>query len=87
RDIAGESHPNVATYLERDDRKALGELSRARREWAALAAWPWLHFDNGRLPKQWWTLEPVRESWAAWVDPARWRAHERQRAAAFGQPN
>jgi hypothetical protein len=83
RDLFGEPLTRISEYLGRSDHLAVvahrpklaGACDGARKDTAlgrrwlhAIGAWPWAHAEEGRLPRQWWTLPqftgPLR-SWYA----------------------
>jgi hypothetical protein len=71
---------SICGYLGYGDRNTATRcITRGRKLWATLAAWPWwaLNPTGGRLPNEWWALPRVVETFAAWRDPDRWLAANR----------
>jgi hypothetical protein len=78
RDVWGHSEAEIGERLElydTDEAKTAGSdrcrqartyVSSGRRTLASLGAWPWALDDEGRLERQWWTIERYAAALLVW---------------------
>lgn len=62
-----DADPRAYTFALNAD-KAYKNRARGREVLAAVGAWPWCHFETGKLPRKWKEDQEVRDALASWID-------------------